>query len=367
MRPNISARRVVVAMSGGVDSSVAAALLKEQGYEVIGVTLNLWPKLSPEEALARHDACCSLSAVEDARRVADKLGIPHYVLNFKDIFQTTVIEDFIREYARGRTPNPCIRCNEFVKFEALLGRAKGLGADYLATGHYARIRYDAPADRYLLMKSADASKDQTYVLYVLKQHQLAHILMPLGDFTKANTRKMAHQRSLPVAEKAESQEICFVPENDYGVFLLEHIPEGAKAGPIEDKQGRVLGRHKGIMFYTIGQRRGLGLTSPEPLYVTDIQAERNVIVVGPERELYHHELIADGLNLISVARIPGEMSVRAKIRYRSPEADAVVRQIDENSVHVRFAEPQRAITSGQAVVFYQGEVVVGGATISKWQ
>jgi len=360
-------QRVVVAMSGGVDSSVAAALLKEQGYEVIGVTLNLWPKLSPEETLARHDACCSLSAVEDARRVADKLGIPHYVLNFRDVFQRTVIDDFVREYSRGRTPNPCIRCNEFVKFDALLTKAKALGADFIATGHYARIRYDALANRYLLKKSADPSKDQTYVLYVLKQHQLAHILMPLGDFTKANTRKMAHQRSLPVAEKAESQEICFVPENDYGIFLLEHIPEGANAGPIVDKQGRVLGRHKGIMFYTIGQRRGLGITSPEPLYVIDIQPELNTIVVGREKELYHRELVADGLNLISTARIEGEMTVKAKIRYRSPEAEAVVRQTGEDTVSVRFAEPQRAITPGQAVVFYQGEVVVGGATISRWR
>lgn len=361
------AQRVVVAMSGGVDSSVAAALLKEQGHEVIGITLNLWPKLSPEQAIERPDACCSLSAVEDARRVADKLGIPHYVLNFRDVFEKTVIQDFVQEYVAGRTPNPCIRCNEFVKFDALLTKATGLGADFVATGHYARVRHDPSSNRFLLQKAADAAKDQTYVLYVLKQHQLAHTLMPLGDFTKASTRKMAHRLSLPVAEKAESQEICFVTENDYGLFLLEQVPEGANPGPIEDRHGHVLGHHKGIMFYTIGQRRGLGLTAPEPLYVVDIRPEANVIVVGPEEELYHQGLLADRLNLISLDRLPDGMPVKAKIRYRSPEAPAEVQQMADDLVAVRFEQPQRAITPGQAVVFYQGDTVVGGATIARWQ
>ncbi|MBI2954251.1 MAG: tRNA 2-thiouridine(34) synthase MnmA [Chloroflexi bacterium] len=356
-------KRVVVAMSGGVDSSVAAALLREQGYEVVGITLNVWPKLTPEEAVERHDACCSLSAVEDARRVADMLGIPHYVLNFREVFQRTVIDDFAREYLAGRTPNPCIRCNEFVKFDALLRKALGLGAEYVATGHYVRVQYDQQRQRYTLRKAADQTKDQTYVLYVLKQEQLRHTLFPLGDLTKENVRKMAHERGLPVAAKAESQEICFVTENDYGVFLTGYVPDAAKPGPILDTQGRQLGQHRGIIFYTIGQRRGLGISSPEAMYVVAIDVAANAVIVGPESELYHDELIANRLNLVSVDLIREPLSVRAKVRYKMTETDATVRQIDRDTIELRFAMAQRAITPGQAVVFYQDGWLVGGATI----
>ena len=357
------AERVVVAMSGGVDSSVAAALLKEQGYEVIGITLNIWPKLTSEEALERPDACCSLSAVEDARRVADRLEIPHYVLNFREIFEKAVIEDFAREYLVGRTPNPCIRCNEFVKFDALLRKALGLGAKYIATGHYARVQHDPQRGRYVLRKARDLTKDQTYVLYVLKQEQLRHTLLPLGDYLKTQARQMALERGLPVAFKAESQEICFVTQRDYGIFLTGYVPDAAKPGPIIDIHGHELGQHRGIIFYTIGQRRGLGIASPEPLYVVEIDAQRNAIIVGPESALYRETLVANRLNLISEESIPEPLEVKAKVRYKMPEEDAVVWQTDADTISLRFREPQRAITPGQAVVFYQGDILVGGATI----
>ena len=356
-------KKVIVAMSGGVDSSVAAALLLQQGYDVVGVTLNVWPH-GIDPAPERENSCCALSAVEDARRVADRLGIPHYTLNFRAVFANTVIADFAAEYRRGRTPNPCIRCNEHVKFAALLQRTAGLEADFVATGHYARIAYDGHRRRFLLHKARDRRKDQSYVLYVLSQQLLARTMMPLGKFTKEETRQLAASLGLPVAHKPESQEICFIPDNDYGRFLREHAPASQRPGPILDQARQIIGRHRGIANYTIGQRRGLGLAGPTPRYVTAIAAERNAIVVGEERDLYHDTLVAEQVNLISVAAIAAPLRVAAKVRYRSGETPASLFPAPDGRLLVRFDQPQRAITPGQAVVFYDRDLVVGGGTIA---
>ena len=358
--------RVVVAMSGGVDSSVAVALLKDKGYDAIGATMQIWPSNHEAEGLDRVGGCCGFDAVADAKKVAYELDIPHYVMNFRDIFGEKVISNFCDEYNRGRTPNPCIRCNEHIKFDALLKRAKELDADFVATGHYARIEYDEISGRYILKKGVDHSKDQSYVLYVMTQDQMKHVLMPLGNFTKQNVRKLARERGLPVAEKAESQEICFIPDDDYRSFLKEHLPQAAKPGPILDKQGKVLGQHRGVLFYTVGQRKGLGISAREPLYVTAIDPQRNAIIVGTKEEVYSDELIAADLNWIAIESLEQPIEVKAKIRYRCQEADAAITPIvGENGVHVKFKEPQMAITPGQAIVFYHGEIVVGGGTIEQ--
>ncbi|MBA7648786.1 tRNA-specific 2-thiouridylase MnmA [subsurface metagenome] len=358
------ARVVVAAMSGGVDSSVAAATLKEEGYQVIGVTMQIWPSDKQADEVDRFGGCCGLDAIEDARRVAYQLGIPHYVMNFRDIFARKVIADFCREYSLGRTPNPCIRCNQYIKFGALLEGAKGLGADFVATGHHARIERDGDNGRYLLKKGIDRGKDQSYVLYTLTQEQLEHTLLPVGNFTKARVREIAREVGLPVAAKPESQEICFIPDNNYPKFLKEHIPQALKPGPILDRQGSVLGRHQGILFYTIGQRKGLGISAKEPLYVTAIVPQRNAIVVGSKEEVYGTELIADELNWISLTKLKQPITTRAKIRYLHSEAKAEISPIDEDKVQVRFNQPQMAITPGQAVVFYHGDTVIGGGTTS---
>ena len=359
----MKARRVVVGMSGGVDSSVAAALLKEQGYEVIGVTLSLSPKLAPDEAAERDDACCTLAAVEDARRVADKLGIDHYCLNFREIFAERVIANFIAEYRRGRTPNPCVRCNDHVKFEAVLRRARAMGADFVATGHYARIERCPATGRYLLRKGLDQRKDQSYVLYVLTQDELAHTLLPLGELVKEQTRELARKLDLRVADKPESQEICFVVDGDYGSFLRRVAPEVVQPGPVLDLQGRVVGEHKGIAFHTIGQRRGLGIATGQPLYVVDIDVRRGAVVVGPEEALYREEVLADDVNLIGVAALEEPIRVQAKVRYRMPAAEGWLGQPSPDRLLLRFDRPQRAITPGQSLVCYQGDTVVGGGTI----
>ena len=357
--------KVVVAMSGGVDSSVAAAILKEEGYQVIGVTMQIWPSDELADEGDRFGGCCGLGAIEDAKRVAYKLGIPHYVMNFRDIFAQKVIANFCREYSLGRTPNPCIRCNQYIKFDALLERAKGLGADFVATGHYARIEKDKASGRYLLKKGIDRRKDQSYVLYPLTQEQLGHTLLPIGNFTKVRVREIARELELPVAAKPESQEICFVPDNDYHRFLKEYIPLAEKPGPILNKQGNILGEHQGIIFYTIGQRKGLGISAREPLYVVAIDRERNAIIVGTKKEVYGSELIASELNWIAMEEPKRPMRVKAKIRYLHQEAEAMVTPSGENRVQVRFEEPQMAITPGQAVVFYDGNIVVGGGTIEQ--
>ncbi|MCL0091980.1 tRNA 2-thiouridine(34) synthase MnmA [Dehalococcoidales bacterium] len=355
--------KVVVAMSGGVDSSVAAAILKQQGYQVIGVTMQIWSSDKQAHEVDRFGGCCRLGAIDDARRVAYKLGIPHYVMDFRDVFNQKVVADFCREYSLGRTPNPCIRCNQYIKFDSLLERAKGLGANFVATGHYARI--DKAKGRYLLKKGIDPSKDQSYVLYPLTQEQLGHTLLPIGNFTKQRVREIARELGLAVAAKPESQEICFIPDDDYPKFLKEHIPEAVKPGPILDEQGNILGKHRGILFYTIGQRKGLGISTKEPLYVTAIEQERNAIVVSSKEKLYGNGLIATGLNWIAIAKLKQAITVKAKIRYRHNEAEAKITPLDKEEVYVRFKQPQMAITPGQAIVFYHGDTVIGGGTIEK--
>jgi len=353
--------KVIVAMSGGVDSSVAAALLIEKGYEVIGMTMQIWdPAIT--EVKGENVGCCSLEAVGDARRVAGMLGIPHYVTNMRQAFEEEVVAYFCREYLRGRTPNPCIACNKYIKFEVFLRKALMLEADYIATGHYARISYDPGRGRYLLAKAKDQSKDQTYVLYSLTQEQAGRLLLPLGDYTKAEVRAIAAQKNLPVADKAESQEICFVQDN-YRDFLREKTGAAIKPGPFLDLEGRVIGHHKGIPFYTIGQRRGLGLPLGERVYVVDIDPRRNAVVIGPEEALLAGELTAAENNFISIDRLEEPMEIEAKIRYNAPGASALITPRDGRTIRVRFRQPQRAITPGQAVVYYQNEIVVGGGTI----
>lgn len=353
--------KVVVAMSGGVDSSVAAALLKEQSYQVIGITMQIWPADKPYGD--RFGGCCGLDAVEDARRVAYRLGMPHYVLDFREIFARKVITDFCREYSHGRTPNPCIRCNQFIKFDALLAKAKALGAELVATGHHARIEKDEVKGRYLLKKGVDREKDQSYFLYPVTQEQLRHILMPIGHLTKKQVREIARELALPVAEKRESQEICFIPDDNYAEFLKDYIPEAAKPGHIADEQGNILGNHQGILHYTIGQRKGLGIAAKEPLYVIAIDPEKNAIIVGGKEKAFCEELIASRLNWIARANLTKPVTLKAKIRYRHPEAEATVTPLENDVIYVKFSQPQMAIAPGQAIVFYDGDMVVGGGTI----
>jgi tRNA-specific 2-thiouridylase len=308
-------------------------------------------------------SCCGRKAVEDANRVAVHLGIPHYVVDLRREFEAAVIADFSREYGRGRTPNPCIRCNERIKFRVLLERALRLSAVRLATGHHARVKRDAESGRMLLKKGKDRAKDQSYFLYRLSQAQLGRVLMPVGDFTKAEVREMARGRGLPVAERAESQETCFAPLGDYPGFLAGRAPDAFRPGPIEDTVGRVLGRHKGIGYYTIGQRRGLGIAASRPLYVVAIDARRNTVVVGPERELYRKRLVASSIRWIAVRRIEKPLTVSAKIRYRHEAARAIVTPLPGGRVRVDYERPQRAITPGQSVVFYRRDIVLGGGII----
>jgi len=359
----MSTNRVVIAMSGGVDSSVAAALLKKSGYEVIGITMHIWPSDEIAGKTDRFSGCCSLKAVEDARRVAQKLEIPYYVINFREVFARQVIANFCQEYAKGRTPNPCIRCNRYVKFDALLKKAISLDARFIATGHYARIEFDKTRRRYLLKKGYDSKKDQSYVLYMMSQAQLKRTLMPLGNLTKEKVRELAGQCKLGVADKSESQEICFIPNGNYGEYLQEYLPQATKPGPILSREGKVLGEHKGILFYTIGQRKGIGIVSGKPLYVLAISRKRNAIIVGEEKDLYIDKLIATGVNYIDRERLTEPIEVEAKIRYRAQEAEAILTCKGKDKVQVKFRQSQRAVTPGQAVVFYQRDRVIGGGTI----
>jgi tRNA-specific 2-thiouridylase len=317
--------KVVVAMSGGVDSSVTAALLKEDGYQVIGATMQIWPSNDLAEEALKFDGCCGFDAVSEAKSIAHRIGIPHYVMNFRNEFAKKVITNFCREYSLGRTPNPCIRCNEHIKFDALLNRAKGLDADFIATGHYARIEYDEANDMHLLKKGIDRGKDQSYVLYMMSQHQLRNALMPLGVFTKENVRQLARELGLSVADKAESQEICFIPDGNYPRFLKEYMPEMAKSGPILDREGNTLGEHRGILFYTIGQRKGLGISAEEPMYVVAIDRGRNAIIVGSKDDVYRDELIAADIKWIAKQSPKQPLELNAKIRYSNRESDAVIK------------------------------------------
>ncbi len=353
----------MMAMSGGVDSSTTAAFLCEQGYDVTGVTMQIWPAEENSEQRDKEGGCCSLPAMKDARKVAEKLGITHYVFDFRDVFSEKVIANFCNEYKEGRTPNPCIRCNQYVKFETFLELAKSLGIDFIATGHYARIRFDPITGRYLLKKGVDSEKDQSYVLYMMTQDQLAHTLLPLGDFTKGQIRQKAREFGLPVAERPESQEICFIPDNDYRRYLKDHIPEAIKPGQIVNLKGEVLGRHSGVAFYTIGQRKGLGLSAPRPCYVIHLNLEKNQVIVGFEEDLYAKTFVATASNFITIDKLNKPLHVKAKIRYSADPADATITPLETDKVQVEFGQPQKAITPGQAVVFYDDDLVIGGGTI----
>ena len=348
-------KRVVVAMSGGVDSSLAAALLKKDGYDVIGITMQVWPA-----ADTRYDnmPCCGLDAIDSARNVASQLGIPHYVTNFRDIFALTIIADFCDEYRRGRTPNPCIRCNQYIKFDALLRKAQELDADFIATGHYAQIR-QAKAG-YQLLKAADREKDQTYFLYTLGQQELKQILMPVGGLNKDKVRQIAKEMALPSASRQESQDICFIPDNDFRKFIAEHVP--LIPGDIVDTKGKVLGKHSGLAQYTVGQRQGLGLAARERLYILALDTANNRLVVGSREDVFRSRLTAGNLCWVSGLPPQGVTKVTAKIRSRAPEAQATLEVTGDTAI-VTFSEPQWAATPGQAVVFYQEDAVLGGGTI----
>ncbi|MEA3369199.1 MAG: tRNA 2-thiouridine(34) synthase MnmA [Candidatus Ratteibacteria bacterium] len=347
----MKSKKVLVAMSGGVDSSVAAFLLKEKGFKVIGATLQLRQFVSNK-------------AVK-AKKVAEKLDIPHYLFDVEDVFKEKIIDSFCKEYRQGRTPNPCIRCNQYIKFEYLLKKAKDLGIEFAATGHYARIEYDKNREKYLLKKAVDLKKDQSYVLYPLRQNQLKQILLPLGDYTKEEVKNRARELALSVELEKESQEICFIPGNDYRKFLKDWIPEVDCPGPILNTKGEILGRHSGLAFYTIGQRKGLGISNKEPLYVKALEPKSNTVFVAPEKNLYQDELIARAVSCICEENIPEGFMVKAKIRYLHQGAKARLFPRKGNRILVKFKEAQRAITPGQAVVFYDGDMVLGGGIIEK--
>lgn len=348
-------------MSGGVDSSVAAFLIKEKGYETAGITLRLYN--NEDINMSSTKVCCSSDDIEDARSVANSLGIPYYVMNFRDNFEREVVERFVRAYECGATPNPCIDCNRYIKFGELHKRAAQLQFDYIVTGHYARIERDGPAGRLLLKKSLDLSKDQSYVLYSLTQEQLGSTLLPLGEMTKDEVRLIAQENGFINAGKHDSQDICFVPDGDYASFIEHYTGKSYPKGQFVDHDGNVLGTHRGLIRYTIGQRKGLGIAHETPLYVCSKSIEKNTVQLGSNEELFTKTLDADSINLIAVARIEGSMRVKAKVRYRHNEQPATVFQTGGDSFHLEFDEPQRAITSGQAVVLYDDDVVIGGGTI----
>ena len=354
--------KVVVGMSGGVDSSVAAYLLKEQGYDVIGVTMQIWED-EEQQRTEENGGCCGLSAVDDARRVADRLEIPYYVMNFKQEFQKKVVDYFVEEYLAGRTPNPCIACNRYVKWESLLKRSMEIGADYIATGHYARIA-KLPNGRFAIRNSVTARKDQTYALYNLTQFQLAHTLMPIGEYEKDQVRRIAQEAGLPVAAKPDSQDICFVPDGDYAAFLKKKAGERMPGeGDFVTRDGTVLGKHKGITHYTIGQRKGLGLSMGEPVFVSELRPKTNQVVVGEETQVFKKELLCAHLNFMGMEDLEEPRKVWAKVRYAHKGQWCRIEKQGRDLIRAEFEEPVRAITPGQAVVFYEGEYVLGGGII----
>jgi len=347
-------KQVAVAMSGGIDSSLATALLKEAGYEVIGITMQVWP--SDEQA--RFGGCCGLEAIEDAKKVAYKLGIPHYVVNFRDIFAQKIIADFCLEYSLGRTPNPCIRCNQYIKFDALLKKARELDHSFIATGHYARI--EQSPNGYHLLKAVDLTKDQSYFLYTLGQSELQHLLLPIGNLHKVEVRRLSAEMGLPTATRRESQDICFIPDNDYRSFIAKYIL--SKSGDIVDTNGKVLGKHSGLAQYTVGQRQGLGLASNKRLYVIRLDAANNRLVVGTKDQLLSNRLFASKLSWVSGEAPKEPINITAKVRYKSAEVTAKL-HLNDGVAEVNFQQPQWAIAPGQAIVFYEGNAVLGGGII----
>ncbi len=345
--------KVVVAMSGGVDSSLVAALLVQEGYAVIGLTMQLW-----------QEDTASDMVVSDARKVAEHLGIPFHAVDFRDLFHEKVVRAFIDEYKRARTPNPCVVCNRKIKFDALLAKARELGADKIATGHYAQIEQGEDG-KYQLKKGLDPKKDQSYFLYHLDQDILSSVIFPLGRMEKTETRELAEKLGLHVAKKKESQEICFIPDNDYKSFLERHCPKAFREGEIVDREGTVRGKHKGLPCYTIGQRKGLGIAAPQPLYVIGMDQKKNSLLVGANSDLFATELIAEQVRYVS-GEIPTEpYRAEVKIRYAATPAEAVITPLEHRKVHIKFNDPQRAITPGQSVVFYDGDSVLGGAIIQR--
>ena len=351
-------KRVIVAMSGGVDSAVAAGLLVQQGYDVVGITMRLWTR-DDAEGRANQKRCCGVEDVDDARTAAEVLGIPHYTLNLEDEFGRKVVDYFVGEYARGRTPNPCLACNEHVKFRALLDRAVALDADYLSTGHYARVRRGD--DGFELHRALDDSKDQSYVLYTLQQAELSRLLFPVGEFPKVDIRRMAFDMGLPLHDKPDSAEICFVPGNDYRTFLSERLPQ--VSGEIVDREGSVVGSHDGVAGYTVGQRKGLGAFGSKR-FVTQIDPELNVITIGDEEDLLATGLVTEAPSWVSGAAPGAEFEAAVKVRYKSPPVPSRVR-IDGDALHIEFSRPQRAVTPGQSAVLYDDTRMIGGATIAR--
>ena len=354
-------KKAIIAMSGGVDSSVAALLTMKTGDDCIGATMQLFH--NEDIGISKEKSCCSTNDVEDARSVCFRMGIPYYVFNFSEQFRKDVMDRFARSYLRGETPNPCIECNRYLKFDRLIHRMHELQRDYIVTGHYARIRYDEETGRYRMYKAVDKDKDQSYVLYMLTQEQLVHVRFPLGEYTKTEVRQIAEENGFVNARKHDSQDICFVPDGDYASFIEKHTGKKDTPGQFVDTQGNVIGPNKGITHYTIGQRRGLGIPAAERLYVLSIEPDTRKVVLGSNEELFSRNVIADQVNLISCDRIDKPMRVTAKIRYRHKEQPAVCYQDENGLLHVEFDEPQRAVTRGQSVVLYDGEEVVGGGVI----
>jgi len=354
-------KKAIIAMSGGVDSSVAAALLLDRGFDCTGITLKLFKGESKSVSAGQ---CCSLADVNDARNVAFSLGMPHYVLNFTEEFDNRVIRHFVETYEQGETPNPCIECNRHIKFNSLLLRTRQLDFDLLATGHYARVTQDSTSGRHLLLKALDEKKDQSYVLYCLTQTQLSMTSFPLGELSKEEVRKIAEEKKFVNAAKSESQDICFVPDSDYGAFIEAYTGKTYPSGDILDMEGNVIGRHKGLIRCTIGQRRGLGVAANEPVYVTAKSMADNTVTLGPDTALYSKSLRAKDINLIACASLKKPMRVMVKTRYLQAAQSALAEQTGEDSLHIEFNAPQRAITPGQAAVMYDGDIVVGGGTIA---